>query len=384
MLIYGETLDDLLRNVYKRLLKSTNKIVPSRKAATEIIGASLRLGNPLARISRSEKRGALFSGLGELFWYLAGSDSLDFIAYYIGRYVKESDDGVTLYGAYGPRLKKERGINQIENVLDLLRKKRDSRRAVIQLFRAEDNDGKHTEIPCTCTIQFFSRRGRLHMLTYMRSNDAYFGLPHDVFTFTMIHELFARELKLKLGNYRHVVGSLHLYDEHRKSAQSFVDEDYQARIPMPPMPLGSPWLAVEKVLSAERAARVIASEVSLIDTKKKKKSQAQVLLVQKSLKKLSRLDREMAALHPYWLDLVRLFMVFGLFKSNGHSKIKSVKKRMDWEGFNTYVVKKQFSAPKEAESRQPTQGELFGAEQETAIPREVLGSKVHGKSKGVR
>ena len=43
------------------------------------------------------------------------------------------------------------------------------------------------------------------MLTYMRSNDAYWGLPHDVFAFTMLQEILARSLTLELGTYKHAV-----------------------------------------------------------------------------------------------------------------------------------------------------------------------------------
>lgn len=37
----------------------------------------------------------------------------------------------------------------------------------------------------------------------MRSNDAYLGFPHDVFFFTMIQELVARSLGIRVGDYHH-------------------------------------------------------------------------------------------------------------------------------------------------------------------------------------
>jgi len=87
---------------------------------------------------------------------------------------------VTVYGGYGPRLFEQRGHDQVGNVLDLLRSNPQSRRAVIQLFNAEDISRYHREVPCTTTMQFMVRDGRLHMLTTMRSNDAYIGLLlHD-------------------------------------------------------------------------------------------------------------------------------------------------------------------------------------------------------------
>src|SRR5690606_18825384 len=135
----------------------------------------------------------------ELLWYLSGSNKLDFICYYLRHYKKFSDDGKTIHGGYGPRLFDLRGNNQIENIISLLRRKRDSRQAVIQLFDANDLAEEHKDIPCTCTLQFLVRQDRLHLVTSMRSNDAFWGLPHDIFSFTMLQEIMARSLDLEIG-----------------------------------------------------------------------------------------------------------------------------------------------------------------------------------------
>lgn len=182
MYLTAATVDDLLRQVFGKLLKSPNVIRPSRGRARELAGVLLKLENPKARLSRTESKGKLFSALGELLWYLAKTNGLAFINYYLSAYAEESDDGETVYGGYGPRLFDMRGHDQIANVIAGLRKSPDSRRAVIQLFDAADLAKRRVEIPCTCTLQFMIRRRRLHMFTYMRSNDAYLGLPHDVLT----------------------------------------------------------------------------------------------------------------------------------------------------------------------------------------------------------
>src|ERR1700724_2138509 len=214
MRISGRILDDLLRKVFPKLLASTNHISATRKSARELTGVLLELERPLARLSRSETRGRPFSSLGEFLWYLSRDNRLDFIRYYIPDYDNETEDGETVYGGYGPRMFRQRGQDQIRNVITQLRDNPTSRRAVIQIFNAEDIERRHTEIPCTCTLQFFIRRNRLHMLTTMRSNDAYIGLPHDIFCFTMLQEVVARALDRDVGYYRHFVGSMHLYEKH--------------------------------------------------------------------------------------------------------------------------------------------------------------------------
>lgn len=105
----GDTLDDVLIELYKALLmaKGCNK-GGTRGPNREMLGVTLRITNPRARLSRSEDRGKPFSAVGELLWYLSGSDRLDFIEPYIKRYREDAVDGV-LPGAYGPRLFALRG-----------------------------------------------------------------------------------------------------------------------------------------------------------------------------------------------------------------------------------------------------------------------------------
>ena len=57
------------------------------------------------------------------------------------------------------------------------------------------------------------------MVVHMRSNDAYIGLAHDVFAFTFMQEIVARDVGLDLGTYTHSVGSLHLYDQDERRAR---------------------------------------------------------------------------------------------------------------------------------------------------------------------
>lgn len=130
--IGGDSLDDVLIELYKALLATNGRNEGGTRGPTkELLGVTLRIENPRARLSRSEDRGKPFSALGELLWYLSGSDRLDFIEPYVPRYKEDAVDGV-LPGAYGPRLLAKGGsINQIANITNLLRAKPGSRRAVI-------------------------------------------------------------------------------------------------------------------------------------------------------------------------------------------------------------------------------------------------------------
>lgn len=263
MYVQKDTLDGLLRHVFEALLAEERLVTAGRGDFKEVFGGCLHLTNPLARLSRSESKGKVYSALGEFLWYLSKDTRLDFIDYYVpGRFQEESDDQVTVRSGYGERLQAWRGLNQLQNVVQLLQKHRTSRRATIQLFDASDITERYASIPCTCTLQFLVRDDRLHMFVAMRSNDAYLGLPHDIFSFTMLQEMIARAIGVELGEYKHCAGSLHLYQKHFEAARQYLKEGWQDPIYMPAMPAGDPHAGIEWLRGVEESAR-LKQEVDL-------------------------------------------------------------------------------------------------------------------------
>jgi thymidylate synthase len=310
--IRGKTLDDVMRNVIKKIQQQGERINPSKGGCTELTGVLIELMNPRARLSRTETRGKLFSSLGELCWYLAKTNDLDFISYYIPRYC-DSADGDIIYGGYGPRFFNMEGVDQVSNIIALLKNKPDSRKAVIQLFSYNDIIDEHKDVPCTCTMQFMIRRNKLQMLTNMRSNDVIKGLPHDIFCFTMLQEIIARALSVKLGNYKHVVGSLHIYDNDKNIVQQFLDEGWQAtNMLMPPMPAGNPWPNISKLLKVEAALR----QEGVLD-----------------FDSLIELD-------SYWKDLVYLLQAFRYAKDNNLAQLKELQGVISSNVYTSFICKR--------------------------------------------
>lgn len=162
MYIVEKTLDDVLKNAFGKILKDGELTAGKRGKIKEITGVLLEIQNPRSRLSLTETKGKIYSAIGELLWYLSGSDDLKFIVHYIPKYKDESDDERTVYGAYGPRLVEPRGSSQIENILKMLQKSPSTKRAVIQIFDRRDVEKRRTEVPCTCTLQFLvSQRHQL-------------------------------------------------------------------------------------------------------------------------------------------------------------------------------------------------------------------------------
>ena len=303
-----KTLDDLMYDTFDTVLRRGRSIKTSRGSCKEITGVMLELTDVRARLSRSESKGTPFSALGEFCWYLSGRGDIDSIAYYLPRaYDRNRDvetDGVTISGAYGPRLIGAGGAGQLETVINMLARKTTTRQAVLQLFDADDISSGQHDVPCTCTIQFLNRDGRLEMVTNMRSNDIFKGLPHDVFCFTLLQEWIARQLGLEPGSYKHVVGSLHLYDDDAQRAKQYLAEGFPStQSPMPPMPTDRPKDALESLLVAEESLRSTPPDFA------------------RAAECEHRLD-------PYWADLVRLLRAFRSFRDHDAEAILRVRDSM--------------------------------------------------------
>lgn len=176
----------------------------------EILNAVTIITDPTRGIVNSNiRKMPMRYALGELMWYLSGSNSVKDISKFSKVWEKLSDDGETVNSAYGYRIFDKFGFDQWEWVKQELRDNPMSRRAVIHIKDPSNVPTK--DMPCTCLLQFLLRDGALHLTVYMRSNDIWMGFPYDVFSFTAMQIKMAFELGVDIGTYTHIAGSLHLY-----------------------------------------------------------------------------------------------------------------------------------------------------------------------------
>jgi thymidylate synthase len=311
--ITGESLDEVLIATYEKLLASGRRNTGTRGDTIELIGVTLRIEFPRARLSRSLDRARPFSALGELLWYLTGSDDVEFIAAYIPHYRKEVGNSGRINGAYGPRLFSKYDVNQIEAVTELLRRKPSTRRAVIQVYSAADLLTDE-EVPCTTTLQFHLRENRLHLSVTLRSNDAYLGLPHDVFCFTMIQEMMARRLGVDLGEYIQMVGSMHMYTKDESKVERYRREGHHRLAEMPAMPSGDPFGLIPRLHAIEAEIR-----------------------------RGNPVDALLADLDPYWADIMRLVQIH--FASNDDARLDSISAALHERSYTTYLEDRRGKAP---------------------------------------
>lgn len=172
------------------------------------------------------RKASLPAQIAETMWVLSGRDDVKWLSTYLPRAPQFSDDGEVWRGAYGPRLRSagEGLLDQLDYVVELLKKDPLTRRAVIQIYDADIDSQPGKDIPCNDFISFQSRLGKLHMHVFVRSNDLVWGWSGiNTFEWSVLQEVIASILGIGVGNLTFATSSLHIYDRHWKKMRDMID-----------------------------------------------------------------------------------------------------------------------------------------------------------------
>lgn len=150
--------------------------------------------------------------LAELCWILAGKGDLESIASYNKAMVHFSDDGETVTGSYGLRLKW-----QLPVVIERLMEDIYTRQACAAIFIEDDClKQRRPNMPCNVFLQYLCRPPLLDLHVTSRSSDFVTGFSIDTFHWQALLIMMANELidvhETILPNVLHyTIASLHVY-----------------------------------------------------------------------------------------------------------------------------------------------------------------------------
>ena len=201
--------------------------VPSRNGFTsELHPCVLRLRDLHYRsLTLRERRKNFGLQLMEFLWIWHGSNRLAPLASVCKQWAAYSDDGVTLHGAYGSRLRNPsvNGPDQLAQCMTLLQRDPHTRQAVMTIWDpAQDLCSTTKDKPCNNWLHFMLRNERLDLTVVTRSNDVWWGIPYNVFNWTQLQCVVAARLGVEPGVYTHFTDSLHLYEKDRARALDVV------------------------------------------------------------------------------------------------------------------------------------------------------------------
>ncbi|WP_324729443.1 thymidylate synthase [Lysinibacillus fusiformis] len=223
----GNNFSEIYFNALKFAIKSDIQVTSSRNGAVKDLGpAFFEIDGDCFRMPLLHKRRFNpYFALTEFSWFITGSNDLLPLQHYIKNYKKYSDDGSTLFGAYGYRLRNKFSTDQIQATIDMLKDKPDTRRAVLTIWSIEDLGKDSKDIPCNTSIMFKIRAGKLDMTVINRSNDLFLGIPYNVLMFYLLQCYIAKEIGIEVGFQRHFSDSLHLYEQNIKAVENILNHN---------------------------------------------------------------------------------------------------------------------------------------------------------------
>jgi thymidylate synthase len=175
--------------------------------------------HPTERMLLNDARDANpFFHIFEAVWLLSGRDDLAFVEQFNHNVHQFAENGI-LGGAYGHRLRRRFGTDQIQWAIHHLMDNPSSRRAVVMMYdpRTDQYTG-HTvpkDIPCNTTIYFNVADQKLNMTVCCRSNDMIWGCyGANAVHMSILQEFVANALDVQVGRYYQMSNDFHIYQWH--------------------------------------------------------------------------------------------------------------------------------------------------------------------------
>ena len=160
----------------------------------------------------------------ELLWFLAGDTNVKYLNDHGVRIWDEwADERGDLGPVYGQQWRSwptpdGRAIDQIANLLNMIRRSPDSRRLIVSAWNPAYVD-KMALPACHCLFQFYVADGRLSCQLYQRSADVFLGVPFNIASYALLTLMVAQVTGLKAGEFVHTLGDAHLYVDHVEQAR---------------------------------------------------------------------------------------------------------------------------------------------------------------------
>ena len=160
----------------------------------------------------------------ELLWFLKGDTNVKYLQEHgvsiWNEWADENGDLGPVYGHQWRSWPDHRGgtIDQIQNVIDLIKHHPDSRRMLVTAWNPADISEMALP-PCHCLFQFYVVDGRLSLQLYQRSADTFLGVPFNIASYALLLQMMAQVTGLKAGDFIHTTGDTHLYLNHIEQAK---------------------------------------------------------------------------------------------------------------------------------------------------------------------
>lgn len=212
---------NLLQRILDEGIEKTDRTGTGTKS---IFGHQMRFnlkdGFPLLTTKKLHLKSIIY----ELLWFLKGDTNIKYLKEHGVRIWDEwADEDGNLGPVYGHQWRSWPDYNggtidQIQNVINLIKHHPDSRRMMVTAWNPAEIEQMALP-PCHCLFQFYVAEGRLSLQLYQRSADTFLGVPFNIASYALLLQMMAQVTGLKVGEFIHTTGDTHLYLNHLEQAK---------------------------------------------------------------------------------------------------------------------------------------------------------------------
>lgn len=212
---------NLLQRILDEGIEKTDRTGTGTKS---IFGHQMRFnlkdGFPLLTTKKLHLKSIIY----ELLWFLKGDTNIKYLKEHGVRIWDEwADEDGNLGPVYGHQWRSWPDYNggtidQIQNVINLIKHHPDSRRMIVTAWNPAEIEQMALP-PCHCLFQFYVADGRLSLQLYQRSADTFLGVPFNIASYALLLQMMAQVTGLKVGEFIHTTGDTHLYLNHLEQAK---------------------------------------------------------------------------------------------------------------------------------------------------------------------
>jgi len=147
--------------------------------------------------------------------------------------VREDEVFAAEYGELGPVYGRQwrdfEGIDQIQQVIEDIKKNPDSRRLIVSAWNPKEIPvmAKSGLPPCHTLFQFYVADGKLSCQLYQRSADVFLGVPFNIASYALLTMMVAQVCGLGYGDFVHTFGDAHLYSNHMEQTREQLSRDFR-------------------------------------------------------------------------------------------------------------------------------------------------------------
>ena len=180
---------------------------------------NLAEGFPLVTTKKVHLKSIIY----ELLWFIKGETNISYLTEHgVHIWDEWADENGDLGPVYGKQWRSwgstdGSSIDQLQQIINLIRSNPDSRRLVISAW----NVGQLPEMalpPCHCLFQFNVSGNKLSCQLYQRSADVFLGVPFNIASYALLTLMVAQVCGLEPGEFIHTFGDTHIYSNHIEQA----------------------------------------------------------------------------------------------------------------------------------------------------------------------